>query len=135
MKQILRLLGGLILLAAALTVPVLTCVQKSGGAYRETDAVVTRVESHQSKGRRGRVSTHYNLRYTYAVEGAQYDGYDPNYRVDGDTREGDKVRVLYKQDQPGDSRISEGGGQNWWQTLVLLALAGYLFFGFWRNRR
>lgn len=134
MKQIFRLLGGFLFLTVALAMPVLTCVRKTGGDYQETDATVASVEEYQSKGRRGRVSTHHTLHYTYSVNGTRYDGSDPNYDAGGDTRTGDKVRILYKLDQPADSRISEGGGQPWWQTLVFLGIGGYLFFNFWRNR-
>lgn len=134
MKQIFRLFGGLLFVTLALVMPVATCVQKAGGEYVETDAVVASVEQHQSKGRRGRVSTHHTLRYTWSVDGNRYEGHDPNYHAGSDTRPGDKIRILYKLDQPSDSRISESGGLPWWQTLVFLGIGGYLFFNFWRNR-
>lgn len=134
MKQILRLLGGIVFLFAALTMPVMTCVQKVT-THREKEALVTKVETSESKGRRGRVSTHRHLRYMYEVDGVRYDGYDWNYEADSDAQPGEQIHIVYNRSKPGDSRISEGGGLNWTQTLVFLGISGYLFFGFYRGRR
>jgi len=134
MKQILRLFGGLIFLIFAFTMPIIHCVQKAT-THREKEAVVTKVETSQSQGRRGRVSTHRHLRYTYEVDGARYEGYDWQYEADSDAKPGDNIHILYDLSKPGSSQISENGGLDWTQTLVFLGISGYLFFGFYRNRR
>ncbi|HRI61000.1 MAG TPA: DUF3592 domain-containing protein [Saprospiraceae bacterium] len=133
MKQLLRLIGGLILLAVALAMPSITCYQKRT-THQEKDAVITEVKSYQTEGRRRRLSTHYKLHYAYEVGEAKYKGYDSKYEADGDAKPGDPIRIIYNKTNPQESRISEGGGQNWLQTLVLLAIAGFLFFQFYRNR-
>lgn len=134
MKQILRILGGLFFLFFALVLPITTCVQKAT-THREKEAVVTKVETSQTKGRRGRVSTHRHLRYAYEVDGTQYNGYDWTYEADSDAKPGDNIHVLYDLGKPGDSKISENGGQSWYQTLIFLGISGYLFLSFNRHRR
>jgi hypothetical protein len=134
MKQILRLLGGLFFLIFALFTPITTCVQKVS-THREKEAVVTKVESRRTEGRRGRLKMEYRLRYTYEVDGTSYDGYDPDYDANGNTQPGENVRIVYNLGKPGDSHISENGGQDWFKTSLLLGISGYMFFGFYRGRR
>ena len=134
MKQLLKLAGAFIFFVVALATPILTYYQQFT-SHQQKDALVTQIESHQSKGRRGRVSTYYNLHYAYEINGIPYTGFDPNYQATGSTRPGDSVRILYHRDRPMESRIAESGGQHWTQTLVLLAISAYLFFSFYRHRR
>ena len=134
MKQILRLLGGFFFLAATFTMPIITCYQKATD-YRETEAVVTKVETRRSEGRRGRINIHNHLRYSYEVDGTRYDGYDPRYEPAGRSEAGETIHVIYNLNAPQNSRISEGGGDNWLQTLTFLGISGYLFLSFARNRR
>ena len=133
MKQLLRLIGGFIVLAVALAVPSITCYQKLT-THQEKDAVITEVKTYQTEGRRGRISTHYKLHYTFEVGETKYTGYDSNYEADKNAKPGHNISIIYNKSNPKESHIAEGGGQSWLQTLCALAIAGFLLFQFFSNR-
>jgi len=133
-KQILRLIGATLCLFSSFTLPLLTCVQ-TATTHGETQATVTEVRLEQTTGRRGRINTKRTLRYRYRVDSTEYQGSDPNYEAGSSAKPGDLVKIMYRKGKPSDSRVSEYGMYGLKVTLIFLAVSGYLFFSFFRNRR
>ena len=133
-KQILRLVGAVIVLSAGLMSPLTICYRQLT-THKETEAVITNVVKTYSQGRRGRTSTSYFLEYAYQVDGRTYKGHYKDYTPVGGIENGDKIDIIYDKRNHASSTVSAGGGQGLFPTLMALAVAGYLFYSFSRHRR
>ena len=134
-KQMLRITGAVICFLFSFTLPLLTCIQNAG-THQKTEATVKEIEVHQPShtSRKVRAATR-TLRYTYIANGAEYEGSDPRHEVGASVKPGDKVTVMYRKGNPADSKVAEFGMYGLKATFTFLAISGYLFYSYFRNRR